>query len=208
MPLPAAMSDWRGSKAAFLGWQCRTRQEAVRLRHGRPDASMMPELRYRGDDAGAGRIVTVLCRRPEFSVLPEFRHMAKSTMDPVKIREAALKFLSAGYYQEPARFSDVVTASFAGASLAAARLAAAGACTLTFEALSHRFTLECRVLELGPSDHLREATWLHNSFFNPELRPDVRILGFQPDWQASEAMLPGSEDRAKGLRVACAGTRE
>ena len=163
---------------------------------------MMPELRYRGNDSGAGRIVTVLCRRPEFSVLPEFRHMAKSTMDPVKIREAALKFLSAGYYQEPARFSDVVTASFAGASLAAARLAAAGTCTLVFEALAHRFTLECRVHELGPSDHLREATWLHNSFFNSELRPDVRILGFQPDWHASEVMVPGSEDTTAALRVA------
>ncbi len=175
-----------GSKS-FLGWQCRARQEAMRMGQGRPDAAAMPSLRIGGED-DAGVIITVLCRRPEYSVLPEFRQIAKQSSDPAKVREAAIKFLSAGYYMNSGRFSDVLTATFAAGSQAAARLVRAGWCMLGFDDRSHRFKLACRVSELEPSSHHHEATWLHNSFFNSTLRPDVRVFGFEPDWSKSEAL--------------------
>ena len=180
-----------GMRKAFLGWQCRARQAAMRERQGRPDGAAMPAVRVIGSEGTAGQIITVLNRQPQHSVLPEFRQIAKQTMDPAKVREAALRFLSAGYYQNSGRFSDVLTATFAADSLGAARLVKAGRCILEFGAHSHRFNLDCTVLGLDRSHPLHEATRLHNGFFNPALPPDVRILGFEPDWSASEMSAPG-----------------
>ncbi len=163
----------------------------MRERQGQPDDTVMPLVRLHGEAEPLCSIITVLCRRPEFSVVPEFRHMLKQSMDPAKVRDTALKFLSAGYYQSAGRFSDVLTATFAAASLDAARLARAGRCVLEFNANSHHFVLHCRVLDLERTHHLFESTWLHNRFFNPSLGPDLRVFGFEPDWDRSEAALPG-----------------
>ena len=179
-----------GMRKAFLGWQCRARQAAMRERQGRPDDAAVPAVRLHGAGGPAGRIITVLNRLPEHSVLPEFRQMTKQTMDPAKVREAALRFLSAGYYQNSGRFSDVLTATFAVDSLEAARLLKAGRCILEFGAHSHRFSLDCGVLGFDSSHPLHEATRLHNGFFNPALPPDFRILGFEPDWSASRMSIP------------------
>ena len=186
----SAMDEF-GIRKAFLGWQCRARQAAMRERQGRPDDAAVPTVRLNGAKGTAGRIITVLNRLPEHSVLPEFRQMTKQTMDPAKVREAALSFLSAGYYQNSGRFSDVLTATFSVDSLEAARLVKAGRCILEFGAHSHRFSLDCRVLGLDSSHPFHEATRLHNGFFNPALPPDVRILGFEPDWSASRMSAPG-----------------
>ena len=184
------MMDDLGKRKAFLGWQCRARQVAMRERQGRPDGAAAPTVRINGAAATVGRIITVLNRLPEHSVLPEFRQMTKQTMDPAQVREAALRFLSAGYYQNSGRFSDVLTATFAVNSLEAAKLVKAGRCRLEFNAHSHGFSLDCLVSGLDRSHPLHEATRLHNSFFNPALPPDVRILGFQPDWSASQMSVP------------------
>ena len=186
------MTDEFGIRKAFLGWQCRARQVAMRERQGRPDGAAVPTVKLAGAGGTSGRIITVLNRLPEHSVLPEFRQMAKQTMDPAKVREAAIRFLSAGYYQNSARFSDVLTATFAADSLEAARLVRAGHCMLEFGAHSHRFSLDCTVSGLDRSHPLHEATRLHNSFFNPALPPDVRILGFRPDWSASQMSVPAT----------------
>jgi len=199
-PTPVA-DECRRVSSAFLGWQCRSRQAAMRDRQGMPDDAAMPALRVHGTSIH-GRIVTVLNRRPEHSVLPEFRQISRQTMDPAKIREAALRFLSAGYYQKARRFSDVLTATFAADSENAARLIGVGRCNLEFSAHSHRFSLDCRAYELNRSNHLHEATRLHNGFFNPAMPPDVRIIGFQPDWGVSEMSIPGQNNlRASGLPV-------
>ena len=193
-------TDEFGMRKAFLGWQCRARQAAMRERQGRPDDAAVPTVRLNGAGGTAGRIITVLNRLPEHSVLPEFRQMAKQTMDPAKVREAALRFLSAGYYQNSGRFSDVLSATFAVDSLEAARLVKAGRCILEFAAHSHRFSLDCRVLGLDRSHPFHEATRLHNGFFNPALPPNVRILGFEPDWSASRVSAPeGGGIRRAGM---------
>ena len=186
------MTDDLGMRKAFLGWQCRARQVAMRERQGRPDAAIAPTVRFAGTGGTTGRIITVLNRLPEHSVLPEFRQMAKQTMDPAKVREAAIRFLSAGYYQNSGRFSDVLTATFAVDSLEAARLVKTGICVLEFDSHSHRFSLDCMVSGLDRSLPLHEATRLHNSFFNPALPPDVRILGFRPDWSTSRMSVPAT----------------
>lgn len=194
------MTDDLGMRKAFLGWQCRARQVLMRERQGRPDGAAAPTVMLNGGGGPALRIITVLNRLPEHSVLPEFRQMAKQTMDPAKVREAALRFLSAGYYQSSRRFSDVLTATFAVDSLEAARLVKGGRCMLKFDAHSHRFSLDCMVSGLDRSHPLHEATWLHNSFFNPALPPDARILGFRPDWSASHMSVPGRDGvRAAGM---------
>ena len=181
MAVPAF--DYRGAEAMrrrFLGWQCRTRQAAVRERQGQPDQAMMPMLRMAGHDPV--RVITVLNRREDFSVTPEFRHIARRSMDPAAIRSAALTFLAAGYFQGPDRFSDSLTACWPPESMTAARLARQERCTLEFDAHAHRFQLDCRIAELEEPQYLFQATWWHNRFFNRDLRSDSRIFGFCPDW--------------------------
>ncbi len=164
----------------FLGWQCRVRQAAVRERSGQPDQAMTPMLRMAGQ--APVRVITVLNRREEFSVLPEFRHIVRRSVDPAAIRNAALTFLAAGYFQGPDRFSDLLTACWPPESMTAALLARQERCILEFDAYAHSFHLDCRITELEETQHSFQATWWHNRFFNPDLRAESRILAFSPDW--------------------------
>ena len=146
-----------------------------------------------GSTQGAGpivRIVTVLCKRPEYSATMEFRHMARRTHDPAQRREDALKFLAERYYQTPREFSDTLTASFPPDSAIAATLLAHRECRLDFEQFSQRYRLHCTVRRLSRNNPLREATFWHNLLFNPRLPADCIILGFEPDWPKSDADPP------------------
>ena len=146
-----------------------------------------------GSTQGAGpivRIVTVLCKRPEYSATMEFRHMARRTHDPAQRREDALKFLAERYYQTPREFSDTLTASFPPDSAIAATLLAHRECRLDFEQFSQRYRLHCTVRCLSRNNPLREATFWHNLLFNPRLPADCTILGFEPDWPKSDADPP------------------
>ena len=171
----------------FLGWQCRVRQISMRSHDGRPTGGMTPLVSATGEDAPVGRIVTVICRRPEHSVTMELRHLARRTHDPAERRENALKFLAERYYQSWREFSDVLTASFPPGSETAATLLEHRECRLAFEQFSQRFDVHCTVRRLSRNNPLREATFWHNLLFNPRLSADCVILGFQPDWPKSEA---------------------
>ncbi len=133
------------------------------------------------------RMVTVLCRKGEFSVMPELSHMARSTHDPSQRREMAVQFFSSAYFQRAGRFSDSLTATFAPGSRTAARLLKAKVCRLTFKAFSQGFDLSCGVRRLLPEDPLHEATHWHNFLFNPRLHPEAEILSFDPLWKCSSA---------------------
>ena len=146
-----------------------------------------------GSTQGAGpiaRIVTVLCKRPEYSATMEFRHMARRTHDPAQRREDALKFLAERYYQTPREFSDTLTASFPPDSAIAATLLAHRECRLDFEQFSQRYRVSCTVRRLSRNNPLREATFWHNLLFNPRLPADCTILGFEPDWPRSDSEPP------------------
>lgn len=174
-------------KEAFLKWQCRVRQMAMRDGRGRPDDAVTPALTLAGETEPMGHVITVLSRLPARSVTPEMRHMVKRTADPAQRREKALQFFSETYYQQARQFSDMLTATFPPASPGAAAIREAGACRLRFAAYAQRFELECRVWRLAEHHPLYQATWWHNALFNPALPPGTVVLGFEPDWAASSA---------------------
>ncbi|MEQ9259448.1 MAG: hypothetical protein RIG84_10130 [Roseovarius sp.] len=172
-------------RMGFLRWQCRVRQMAMREKEGRPDNGIMPDVYLPGETEPLGAIITLISKAPGYSVTPELQHMAAKTNDPAQRREQALRFLSAGYYQNAGEFSDVLTATFPPGSQGAATIRAAERCTLVFEAFSQRFDLSCKVWLLAPHNTLHQATMAHNLLFNPTLPPDTVVLGFEPDWEAS-----------------------
>ena len=177
-------------RLAFLKWQCRVRQIAMREKEGRPDDAIMPAVILPGQDQPLGHVITVMNKSPGYSVTPELQHMAAKTNDPAQRREQALQFLSASHYQKAAEFSDILTATFPPGSPGAAQIRAAETCRLVFEAYSQRFDLTCKVWHLAPHNLLHQATMAHNTLFNPALHPDTEVLGFEPDWNRCEADPP------------------
>ena len=82
-----------GIKAAFLKWQCRVRQIAMRENSGRPDESIMPLLFLDLSEEPIGSAITLIHKLPEYSLTAELFHMAKKTFDPAQRRDQALQFL-------------------------------------------------------------------------------------------------------------------
>ena len=126
----------------FLGWQCRVRQLMMREAAGRPGDAVMPALTLAGAREPIGHVITVMSKSPRYSKTPELKHMARRTNDPAQRREAALAYLSEAYYQKPAEFSDMLTATFPPGSPGAATIREAGRVTLTFAAYSQRYDLD------------------------------------------------------------------
>lgn len=174
-------------RLAFLRWQCRTRQIAMRDHDGRPDAAITPEVTPVGAAEPLGHVITVFCKSPAYSKTMELRHMVRKTNDPAQRREAALTYFRETYYQKPQEFSDILTATFQPGSKGAAAMRAAKRCTLSFDHYKQRFDVECRVWMLAKRNPLHQSTYWHNLLFNPNLPADTVILGFEPDWSKSSA---------------------
>jgi hypothetical protein len=172
-------------KKSFLKWQCLTRQIMMRDNQGRPDASIMPSVIPAGAPEPMGHIITIMNKAPSYSLVPEMQHMLRKTNDPAQIRNAALQFLSATYYQKAAEFSDILTSTFPPASQGAAQIRAAERCSLMFDAYGQSWQLDCKVWKLAAHNPLFEATMTHNRLFNPALPKESVVLGFEPDWSAS-----------------------
>lgn len=171
----------------FLGWQCRLRQLSVREDSGRPNPAMRPELRIGDESDVAAEIVVLITHADPQDHTAEFRHLVRRTHDPRERYDAAIKLLSASYYQDPALFSEEITALFSQDSALAGRLLAAGHATLTFEHFSQRFQLPCSLRDLPEHAPAYQATYWHNALFNASLPGKVRILAFQPDWATAVA---------------------
>ncbi|MEM9032851.1 MAG: hypothetical protein AAGB18_09405 [Pseudomonadota bacterium] len=174
-------------RLAFLKWQCRVRQNAMRDGHGRPDDGITPALYLPGSTEPLGHIITILNKAPGYSVTPELNHMLAKTNDPAQRREQALRYFAATYYQKAAEFSDILTATFPPGSPGASRIRDAGRVRLSFDAFSQSFDLSCRVWRLVPVNPLHRSTMAHNKLFNPALPPDTEVLGFEPDWAESSS---------------------
>jgi len=175
---------------AFLRWQCRVRQMAMREDMGRPGAAVSPFVTLRGDSAPLGQIITVLSKMPAHSLIPEFKHMVKRTFDPAQRRDKAIELFSETYYQKARTFSDILTSVFTQGSEGAARIRRAEHCTLHFNAYGQQFDLICKTWRLAPKNPYYQSTWWHNHLFNPDLSKEAIILGFEPDWDASSATPP------------------
>ena len=177
-------------RAHFLGWQCRVRQHAVRQGGGRPTSGMCPRLLMTDPDVDLGPVTVLINKSEPQEATAQFRHLARKTHDPVERYNGALKLLSSAYYQRPEEFSDELTALFGEISDIADRLVAGGRCRLLFDQFSQSYDLPCRLRQL-PQDHpAYQATYWHNSLFNPNIPGGVRVLAFRPDWSAAAADPP------------------
>lgn len=174
----------------FLGWQCRIRQYAVRHAAGRPTSGMRPAVTVAGDDEALGQITVLIHKQEPEEATAQFRHMVLKTQDPVERWESAIHMLQAAYFQRAREFSDVMTALFGPGSQAAERLATQGRCILEFEQYNQRYRIPCRVRRLGEREPEYQATFWHNSLFNPSLPGEVAVLAFTPDWAHAAAEPP------------------
>ena len=174
-----------GIEQAFISWQCRARQAAMRNRHGKPDGVAQPIIAFANETKPVHKIITVLCRWPEHSLTPEFIHMAKKSADPAERRATAIRFFSATYFQSWSLFSGMLTASFAPKSSFAAKIIHSKECRLIFDAMGHYFEIACQAIPLDQEHPLRVMTWWHNFLFNPMLHPESEIISFKPDWTQS-----------------------
>ncbi len=169
----------------FLKWQCRVRQMLMRDNLGRPDLSIMPEVKLSSTGKTLGTIITVLSKEIAFSKLPEIQHIGKVNFDLSRRREKAIQFFSEYYFQKYNEFSGDLTATFQPGSLLAFKLIESGKCLLRFEAYNQIFNLICKVEVLNKSEHFYQATWWHNNLFNSSLHPETIILSFNADWSES-----------------------
>ena len=184
-PIQKNSESWKPLRDKFMGWQCRVRQIAMRENLGRPDDAIAPYAYSEVTSESLGQIVTVICKLQAHSKTPELQHIFRHTNDPAVRRDKALQLLSETYYQKHREFSDMLVATFTPNSYVAKALEKAGKCNLEFNAYGHRFKLRCKVTKLGSSHPNYQATWWHNILFNPNLNPDILILGFEPDWKSS-----------------------
>lgn len=167
---------------AFLGWQCRIRQLAVRESGGRPSSGMRPRVATaEGEEIAPGVTVLIVHEEPWESA-QLFRHQYLKTQDPVERYDKALEITAASYFQHPSQFSDVMTALFGPESGLADRLLRQGRCVLDFAQFSQTYRIPCAVEQLTPDDGFYQATYWHNSLYNPNLPAGVRVLAFTPDW--------------------------
>ncbi len=174
-------------KNGFLKWQCHVRQLMMRELEGRPSDAVTPAIILPKDDEPLGHVITVLNKSPGYSQTPEMEHMFRKTNDPAQVRDEAIRYLSATYYQKHHEFSDILTATFPPGSPGAAQIHKAGQAKLVFDAFAQRFELDCRVWRLADHNPLARATFAHNRLFNPDLPAGTEILGFEPNWNTSAA---------------------
>ena len=174
-------------RKTFMKWQCRVRQIAMRDNSGQPDDGMMPmvKLGSLSSSVSVGSVITLIHKRPQFSVTAELKHMSKKTFDPAQRREQAIKFLSSTFYQKHAEFSDILTATFRPNSVGANKILNNQSCFLIFDAFSQRYDINCQVKSLNFNDPYYQSTFAHNLLFNPQLHPETIVLAFLPNWKES-----------------------
>jgi len=169
-------------RAEFMGWQCRLRQWAVRQDGGRPSSGMRPRVTTPAGDELAAAVVVVISESDPDNTTTQFRYQVLKTQDPNERYDKTLEFLQAGYFQQPDRFSDVLTALFAPGSELAARLLDQARCVLEFEQAGQGYRIPCAVTRLQPAHPRHQATYWHNRLFNDNLPPGIEVLAFTPDW--------------------------
>jgi hypothetical protein len=167
----------------FIGWQCRLRQLAARQNGGRPSSGMRPRVLdvARRIELSPGIVTLIVESEPENSTRL-FRYQYLQTHDPNEHYDKVLPILQGGYFQEPARFSDLMTALFGPRSPLAALLRSQERCVLEFEQYGQGYRIPCSVARLADGHPFQQATYWHNRMFNANLPADVEILSFRPDW--------------------------
>jgi hypothetical protein len=168
----------------FIGWQCRLRQLAARQHGGRPMSGMRPRVldSAGGNELAPGITLLILESEPENST-ELFRYEYSKTQDPNERCDRMVEILQGSYFQEPARFTDLMTALFGPHSSLAALLREERRCILEFEQYSQTYRVPCSVAQLPERSPYHHATYWHNRMFNPNQPAGVEILSFRPDWR-------------------------
>lgn len=177
----------------FVAWQCRLRQFSARAAGGRPLPGMRPRvLSPQGDELSPAVTTLIHEAEPEDST-QMFRFQYQKTNNPIERYDKILEILAAGHYQQPDRFTDVMTALFGPTLPVVAALLNHGRCVLEFVQEAQNYRLPCAVRELETRQALYQATYWHNRMFNPNLPPGIRILSFAPDWPHATAWIADPE---------------
>jgi hypothetical protein len=171
----------------FLGWQCRVRQIAVREMGGMPTPGMRPAVWTKKGELVMDAMTVQLAEHHPYETTTFFRFQIQKTNEQQKVRDAALRFLGAEYFQQPELFTGEMTALFAPGSALAGRMVKLKEVLLDFEQYSQRFRMFARVRLLKDTDPLREATYWHNRLFNTRVPGDATVLAFRPVWRSVEA---------------------
>jgi hypothetical protein len=171
----------------FIGWQCRIRQLAVRQEGARPSTGMRPKVLSSGGEVLSDGIVTLIIESEPAESTELFRYQYLRTQDPNERYDNMLEILQGSYFQEPARFSDLITALFGAESSLAAELLREERCVLEFEQYTQGYRVPCAVTRLAESHPFHRATLWHNRMFNHHLPATVQILAFRPDWPHASA---------------------
>jgi hypothetical protein len=176
-------------RSEFIGWQCRLRQLAARQDGGRPSSGMRPRVTTLAGDELAAAITVLISETESDHTTQQLRYQVQKTQDPNERYDKVLEFLQGGYFQEPVRFSDVLTALFTQGSELAARLLDNGRCVLEFDQYGQGYRIPCAVTRL-PAAHARyQATYWHNRLFNEHLPPGAEVLAFTPDWAHAASIV-------------------
>jgi hypothetical protein len=167
----------------FIGWQCRLRQLAARQYGGQPLAGMRPRVLDAAgrNELAPGIVVLIVESAPENST-ELLRYEYSKSQDPNERCDRVVEILQGTYFQEPARFGDLMTALFGPRSNLAALLREERRCILEFDQYSQGYRIPCSVAELAARSPYYQATYWHNRMFNPNLPGGVEILAFRPDW--------------------------
>lgn len=172
---------------AFLAWQCRIRQIAMREHGGRPSPGMRPRLLDRRGRELAAALTVLLLPRDFSESTAFFRFQVMRSADPRDVYERALGYLQADFFQQPEQFSDLLLAVLPQESELAAALAADGACSLAFEQFGQGWFLPAAAHRLETDDPARDAAIWHNRLFNPALPETVHVVAFKPDWASAKS---------------------
>ena len=151
---------------------------------------MTPRLEIESDAEFVASLIVLLVEKEPESQTAYLRQIVRRTQDPSARRNSALQCLCADYYQHPKNFSDALTALFEPRSVTAECLVRVGSCVLHFEQFGQRYRVSCRVEVLASDAPAFQATFWHNSIFNPSLSGDVQVLAFHPNWSKSFAEPP------------------
>ena len=177
---------------AFLGWQCRIRQIAMREYGGQPLPGMRPRVSTRkGKSLSPGLVVLLLPVEPQESTA-FFKYQVQKTNEPQKdagrrhrlsgrrILPAAGTLLGCHGGDLPARLE------LAAAEILKAKRGRAG-----FRAVqSESYRMFCAVRRLGKKDEAREAALWQARIFKRDLANDCDVLSFTPDWTSANADPP------------------
>ena len=174
-------------RAHFLGWQCRLRQQGMRLDGGKPSSGMCPRLFLADGTLLSDGVVTLLIPEHTTEHTAFFRFQVQRTNDPRQRYEKALTYLQGNYYQIPGDFTDELTALFPPGSQLAKSLLGEVEVLAEFAQSGQTYRMACRVRKFATRDPARELTLWHNRLFNPQLPATSIVLGLQPQWGSAQA---------------------